>query len=358
MNKSRHIKQKLFNLYSQNLEWVKEHPSISFEPDFSNAYICPLCFDAFFQKDLDNSVPNPLTLEDIPPVSLGGKPLALTCKKCNSISGHELDVHLLNRLLEIDTQMFLPNSKSKVTYELNGNKVNGMFEVEEDGRLKLDIQTHRSNPTQAEKFHQEMFPPRTIYNPLFYPRHFIENEYKSPPFIMNFNRISNERRAEIALLRIAYLIAFSTLGNGFLINGGLYRVREQIQNPDKEILPKVFWIKYDFPKEIEGVNIVALPKELQCYLVVFNLKTASQSRQFAIALPGPTSPSIKVYDFITEKLCKGDGETFLNAKIEHIPNKDYLRSKEYAFIGNRYWQEYTKEDYKPRLRPNTNELNN
>ena len=34
---------------------------------------------------------------------------------------------------------------------------------------------------------------------------------------------------------------------------------------------------------------------------------------------------------------------------------DYLQSKEYAFIGNLYWQEYTKEDYKPRLRPNTNE---
>jgi len=354
MNKSRHKKQILFNLYSQNLEWVKEHPSIFFKPDFSNGYLCPLCFDVFFQKDLDNTSLNPLTLEDIPPVSLGGKPLTLTCKKCNSISGHELDVHLLNRLLEIDTQMFLPNSKSKATFELNGNKVNGMFEVEKNGRLKFDIQSHRSNPIQAEKFSKEMFPPRTTYNPLFYPRQFIEPEYRTPPITMKYNKISNERRAEIALLRIAYLIAFSTLGNGFLINSGLFHVREQIQNPDKEILPKVFWIKYDFPTELEGVNIISLPKELQCYLVVFNLRTASQTRQFAIALPGPTKPSIKIYNYITEELCHGDGKTFFNATVEHIPKKDYLRSKEHAFIGNLYWQEYTKEDYKPRPKPKTN----
>jgi hypothetical protein len=95
-------KEKIFKLFSQNLEWVKEHPSIRFKPDFSNGYICPLCFETFFEKDLDATLENYLTLEDIPPKSLGGKPLALTCKKCNSRSGHELDVHLLNnRVLPI-----------------------------------------------------------------------------------------------------------------------------------------------------------------------------------------------------------------------------------------------------------------
>ena len=42
-----------------------------------------------------------------------------------------------------------------------------------------------------------MFPSRTIYNPLFYPRHFIENDLKTPPFTMKFNKISNERRAAL-----------------------------------------------------------------------------------------------------------------------------------------------------------------
>ena len=344
-------KEKIFKLFSQNLEWVKEHPSIRFEPDFSNGYICPLCFETFFEKDLDTTLENFLTLEDIPPKSLGGKPLSLTCKKCNSRSGYELDIHLLNNLLETDSKLFLPQSRTKATFELNGNEVNGILEVDEKGGLTFDLQTQRPNPDQAKKFMSDLIPPRIIYNPIFYPDKMFDTGFNPPAFQMKLNRTSNERRAEVALLRVAYLVAYSTLGNGFLINAGLYKVREQLLNPDREILPKVFWLKYDFPKEMEGVNIITLPKELRCFLIIFSLSTKSSSRQFGIVLPGPSKPSIEVYDFIEKELCTGDGTTFLNIMSEHIPAENYLREKEYAFIGNWYWQEYTKDDYKPRMRP-------
>lgn len=351
MSKNKNKKLRLFKLFSQNLEWVKEHPSIKFEPDFSNGIICPLCFDLFFEKDLNTKLKNHLTLEDIPPKSLGGKPLALTCKNCNNKSGHELDAHLLKKLLAIDVKSFLPNSKTETTFELNGNKMNGILEIDEKGTLKLNLQPNRSNPTQSNLFMKDMFPPRTIYNPIFYPDKIFENVYKSPTFQMQINDTSNERRAEVALLRIGYLLAFATLGNGFLINGGLFKVREQILNPDKEILPRVFWLKYAFPKDLEGVNIISLPKELQSFLVVFNLKTASQTRQIAIVLPGSSAPGIKVYDYILEKLCVGDGTMFHDITLEHIPQENYLQQKELTFAGNVYWQEYTKDNYKPRIRP-------
>jgi hypothetical protein len=247
--------------------------------------------------------------------------------------------------------MFLPNSKAETTFELNGNRVNGMLEVDANGKLKFDIQTQRSNPNQSNQFMKEMFPPRTIYNPFFYPEQAYNTQYKSPTFKMSFKETSKERRAEIALLRIAYLYAYAILGNGFLINGGLYKVREQILNPDKEILPKVFWLKVPFPKESEGINIITLPKELQSFLVIFNLKTSSQERQFAIILPGPSSPSIKVYDFISKELCVGDGTNFLNATYEHLPKHDYLKKKELTFASNWYWQEYTSEIYQPNYAP-------
>jgi len=353
VNKSQKKKLTIFKLFSQNLEWVKEHPSISFHPDFSNGYICPLCFDVFYEKDLQPTEENYLTLEDIPPASLGGKPLALTCKTCNSRSGHELDIHLLKNLLETDSQLFLPNSKTNATFELHGNKINGTLEIDNNGTVKIDLQSKRSAPKEANQFMKDMFPPKTIYNPLFYIDKLFDDEFKTPTFKMRFNQTSNERRAEIALLRIAYLLAYSTFGNGFFINGGLYKVREQILNPDKDILPRVFWLKYDFPKENEGINIISLPKELRSFLVVFNLKTKSQSRQFGIVLPGPSSPSINVYDFITNQLCVGEGTKFINAILEHIPERDYLRKKEHAFASNWYWQEFTTEHYKPRLRPDT-----
>jgi len=351
MNQSnKYKKENIFKLFSQNLEWVKEHPSISFKPNFSNGYICPLCFDVFFEKDIDTTLENHLTLEDIPPKALGGKPRLLTCKKCNSRSGHELDAHLLNNLLEMDSRLFLPNSKTKATFELYGNKMNGIVEIDEKGVVTMNLKSQCSNPTESEQFMKDLIPPRTIYNPLFYPDKMFDDGFKTPTFKLKFHKTSKERRAEVALLRIAYLLAYSTFGNSFFINGGLYKVREQILNPDKNILSEVFWIKYEFPKELEGINIITLPKELQCFLVVFSLHTKSKARQFAIVLPGPSSPGIKVYDFIENNLCVGDGSSFLDSMMEHIPERDYLRSKNYAFAGNWYWQEYTKEDYKPRLR--------
>lgn len=262
-------RETIFKIFSQNLEWVKENPAIRFEPDFKNGYICPLCFNVFFEKDLDSKLENFLTLEDVPPKSLGGKPQTLTCKECNSKSGHELDAHLLNSLLEIDSKALLPNSKSKALFELSGNKVNGTVEMQNDGSMHINFLSQHSNPTQAKEFMKEMIPPRTLYNPIFHPEKALENGYQSPTFSLKFPEKANERRAEKALLRIAYLIAYSTFGSGFYINSGLYKVREQILNPDKDILPKVFWIKYEFPKEMEGINIITIPKELRCFLIVF-----------------------------------------------------------------------------------------
>lgn len=344
-------KESIFKIFSQNLEWIKEDPIIEFRPDFSNGYICPLCFNVFFKKDLNSNLDNFLTLEDIPPKSLGGKPRALTCKDCNSKSGHELDVHLLNNLLDIDVNSFLPNSKSKAVFELSGNKVNGMIEIKEDGVMNLNLQPKSSNPTEAKNFMEQFTPPKTLYNPLFYPEKIFENGFQSPSFNLKFKNNFNERRAEVALLRIAYLLGFSSFGNGFFLNSGLYKVREQILKPDENILPKVFWIKYHFPEELEGINIITLPKDLQCFLIVFSLTTKSISRQFAIVLPGPTDPGIKVYDYIEKNLCVGDGTEFLEGFFEHINVEGLLKEKQFAFASNILWENFTNENYKPRIKP-------
>jgi hypothetical protein len=294
---TKHIRKKIFDIFSQNLSLIKSHPEISFKPDFEDGYICPLCFDPYFESDLSPKSKNPLTLEDVPPKSLGGNPKILTCRECNSKSGHILDNHLLKRLREIDSMEFLPNSEYKTTFSINGHNTNGMVKVDQDGKVVFDIQPKWSNPESTKQFMKDVFPPRTIYNPLFHPEKQFE-QYSTNKFTFKKPSNSDERRGEVALLRIGYLLAFSILGNAFLINGGLIGVREQILNPDKDILPKVFWIKYDFPKELMGINIIKSPKELRCFLAIFNLKTNSKVRQFAIALPGPSTPGIKIYENI------------------------------------------------------------
>ena len=246
--------------------------------------------------------------------------------------------------------MFLPNSKADTTFELHKNKVNGIVEIDDKGIVLLDLQTNRSNPRELSKFMKELIPPRIFYSPLFHPdKYFDDGVITTTKFNIKFKRSHIEKRAKVAVLRIAYLMAYATFGNGFYINRGLYKVREQISNPDKEILPPVFWIKYDFPKRMEGINIITLPKELRCFLVIFYLRTKSQERQFAIVLPGPSDPGINVYAYIDKELCVGDGTKFINGMIEHIPQNNYLKNKDYAFASHWFWQEYSKPDYKPNL---------
>ena len=59
-----------------------------------DCYCCPLCKKMFLPKALEVGI---LTLEHAPPKEVGGRPLALTCKECNSIAGYSIDAAVVNR---------------------------------------------------------------------------------------------------------------------------------------------------------------------------------------------------------------------------------------------------------------------
>src|SRR5262245_23666474 len=68
-------------------------------------YLCPICVTGFPESVLLLKDP-PLTLEDVPLKSEGGKPIALTCKGCNNTAGHSIDAAIsrrteLNRLYDV-----------------------------------------------------------------------------------------------------------------------------------------------------------------------------------------------------------------------------------------------------------------
>ncbi len=53
--------------------------------------VCPLCIRGFSRAALSAGA---LTLEDVPPRSVGGSPLVLTCQPCNTRQGGKFDAHL------------------------------------------------------------------------------------------------------------------------------------------------------------------------------------------------------------------------------------------------------------------------
>ena len=57
-------------------------------PPLDTFYVCPLCLQAFGDEALKAGF---LTREHVPPMSVGGKRVVLTCKDCNSDGGSEVD---------------------------------------------------------------------------------------------------------------------------------------------------------------------------------------------------------------------------------------------------------------------------
>lgn len=98
-------KKQLFDLYSGNMKLFLQHFSLvsHSEEQISERYIkkleesifCPICLQVFDSTSLIPIGENYLTIEHIPPDSLGGTPSLLLCKKCNNECGDTLDIHLL-----------------------------------------------------------------------------------------------------------------------------------------------------------------------------------------------------------------------------------------------------------------------
>src|SRR5690349_10100056 len=108
-------RRRIFEVYSKQLHGLVDSGILTdISLPYDQTYLCPICLRPFSVDDILDSAPNMLTLEDAPPKSLGGHASVLTCKSCNSRSGHEIDFHLTERLIEIDARAFLPNTTMKV----------------------------------------------------------------------------------------------------------------------------------------------------------------------------------------------------------------------------------------------------
>jgi len=221
--------------------------------------------------------------------------------------------------------------------------MNWMLKIDENGKWRINFDPKRSNPKDANYFMgklDSLSERITDYEGLM--------NYKSNSFKFSFKAKERgiERNAEINMLRIAYLLAFAKFGYGFIINGNLYKIREQILNPNEKILRHVFGLGYDFSDNDIGIHIIFQPQEILSFLVVFKLKTKSFNRNFGVVLPGPNPPGLKVYDFINDKLCVGDGTEMCNILIQSFSHTNFVSQEKYAFASHKLWQNILKEKKK------------
>ena len=65
-----------------------DYASVCAKQDGEQLYICPICLTSFV---VDALADGRLSSEHVPPKSVGGKELVLTCKRCNNSAGTKLD---------------------------------------------------------------------------------------------------------------------------------------------------------------------------------------------------------------------------------------------------------------------------
>jgi hypothetical protein len=165
-----------------------------------------------------------LTLEHAPPHSSGGKPIALTCRECNTGAGAALDhemQHLRNLLgfaraaMPQPVLMHARVGAARVTVSVDTP----------DGGYQVRGRPRHNHPANQEQFETEMAR----------LGHGERIDLKlSPVKPFRFDR------AKLGWLRAAYIVAFAALGYRYAARRELDPVREQFHLPDRQILPR-FW---------------------------------------------------------------------------------------------------------------------
>lgn len=267
----------IFNKFSNQLHLLKDAGLIDFELRYEKTYICPICLEQFQENDLiSDESRNYLTEEDAPPEKLGGSRIALTCKKCNSTAGHQIDSHLIHKLRNLDDKVYLDSSKQERRIKFEDSSIRGTLTPKGNGLIEVFHSPKNNNPEMLERF---------IYA--------LKN--KSISQLLNLTpryHNVNDEYVERALLKTAYIITFSKFGYIFLLDNYYDSIRAQIKDINTKF-EKHFFIIDQFTNDKVGTYYVLNPKAKSIFNV-FSLKTEYSETLIGSIIPfvGNTPESI------------------------------------------------------------------
>jgi hypothetical protein len=258
----------------------------------TGVYACPICTDEFTRIDAERG--ELLTLEDVPPKSVGGKPLCLTCRTCNNTAGSVLDAALADlaehRRMKEAVYLRRGEYSGPVQFTAGGIETNAILKVDESG-ITIEVSEERNKPT---RFKAQI-------------NHLAEYDRTREPgvtwHISGTNRAGG-RRVFVSILRAAYLAAFSFFGYRFAAAPAVNVVRSQILDPNVEIVPRGAIILADRDDLASHPAIGFLTSPVPGVVVYFPRDTVVIPYPALVILPRPDSPA----DFY-EQLAAGSYET-------------------------------------------------
>jgi len=213
-------------------------------PDAPRLYCCPICIRGF-----DN--PDELTIEHVPPKSVGGKPLVLTCQDCNNRSGHLLDAHI--RTGRDRREVAEGKRETWIKLSQFGHTVTAKA-LFGPGRIHVTAVPEKSDP----EAHRSLFAKLDEV---------AATKSMDWGFSIEFSFRHSRLREAVGWLRVAYLYAFAALGYNFILRPELNIIREQFQRPDDRIAPQA--MKHSGSLAIGDVlSFVYSPAELRSIVII------------------------------------------------------------------------------------------
>jgi hypothetical protein len=182
--------------------------------DIDDAYACPCCLHAFGRDALNDGT---LTAEDVPPKSLGGRPLLLTCAPCNSRAGSALDAHAERADAHLDFVQGTSSRPLRGTITTAGVPLIGEAASAADGITFVGV-PKANRPGQPGKVIDVLDA--------------AETPHASPTTItFTSHELWSPQASDISWLRAAYLAAFAVLGYRYIANADLDPVRAAFDEP-------------------------------------------------------------------------------------------------------------------------------
>ena len=202
-------------------------------------YICPLCLDEHDRGSLghDNGQEPQLTLEHVPPKSVDGKEIILTCKKCNNFAGHASDAHLAGagRLHKRSHGVVIKSDGEYGSVKISAANItlNAQIEVK-NGGYHFNIIEKTNNPSKIEQFAD-----------------FMHGVKAGSEMTFTFEERSNPKRANFSLLRSAYLTMVAAFGYTYAFAQNIQKLRLAIINEQLD-----FPIRFVYPRNEPGNKII------------------------------------------------------------------------------------------------------
>lgn len=218
------------------------------------SYACPLCLDLFTVRDLEAKR---LTREHVPPASVGGREMVLTCRECNNRAGSTVDAHLeraeaLRRFGSNDPLRELDMSLTIAGVTNRGTIHGGLGGVLIVGNPK---QNHPDDvATLSEGFAELMEAGHSMQ--------------------IRFRDTFHPRAAQLGYVRAAYLAAFARFGYSYVLRQSLDWIRAALVDDEDESCVLPVLKRSGGTNRERSIGIVAEPTWLAYAVLVVIGRTA------------------------------------------------------------------------------------